>query len=331
MMKEIKKHRIFRNIILFSLGLNVLMCGFFFEKTTVELDTEKHIVYQNESAEVVIKAFEDSAKTAGEKYSDRYYSLFGTVLSKNDNNREFVIGKSDYEKNIVCSTADEEIISAISKINENDKVNVYGKLTVGWFGNIVFKADKVEKTAVSNPSDSVLSMLDGKTIDKKTTLQRQLGKNGVNIYIPKSWKEVEHNITGEELGNMPGYQYRLNELGKREAYAESFFVCYFDKKTMLADEDDIDENDLIEKAIIKDIFKKTDDTIKKFPAKKIETYYDASYKYYKDTFTKEPTNDNYKVEVIFQEKGEGIIVYVYVYEEHRRYRDDIMMVLSMVS
>ncbi|MCR5776038.1 MAG: hypothetical protein K6G84_01310 [Lachnospiraceae bacterium] len=62
--------------------------------------------------------------------------------------------------------------------------------------------------------------------------------------------------------------------------------------------------------------------------KTIKTDGGKTYKYYKDVYTKEITDDNYKVEVIFQEKGKGIIVYVYVYETHKRYKDDILLLLS---
>ena len=333
MKKEIKYHNRFLNIVLSVLiiGVSLILSGFFFDNTTVELDTETDRVYRNETADIIIKAFEDDQNSAKNKYANKCYLLYADVLSKKDDNREFVIGKENGKKKISCKTSDQTVIDEISKIKEGDSVRVYGKLTVDWFGEIILTADKVEKSTISKASDSIYSMKDGKSLDKNKALMRRLGDSGIIFYIPEKWKSVEHDITGEELGTMPGYQYRLNELEKREAYAESFFIGYFDKKTMLADVDDINENDLIEKAIIKDILKKDDISLKKFPAKKVKTYYGADYKYYKDTFTKNPTNDNYKLEMIFQEKGDGIIVCIYVYEEHRRSKNDIMMVLSMLS
>nr|MCR4745179.1 hypothetical protein [Lachnospiraceae bacterium] len=313
-MREIKTIKVNNKIFIsiFFILLYFTVSGFFFDKVTVELDTEKTIVYQNESADVVVKAFEDSSKTAEKNYSNNYLLLYGTVISKSDDNKKFVIGKKSGKKNINCKTADKALIEEISKINENDSVKVYGRLTLDFFGNINLDMDKLETSGNNQLKSSLLTTIDGKTFDKEKALIRGTGKNNDTIfYIPNDWKAVEHDIKKEGISKIPGYQYKLNELGKKEAYAESFFICCIDKESIVADKDDINENELIEKAILKDIFKKTDSTINKFPAKKVKTYYGSEYKYYKDTFTKELTGDSYRVEVIFQEKDEEILMYIY--------------------
>ena len=94
------------------------------------------------------------------------------------------------------------------------------------------------------------------------------------------------------------------------AIAESFFVCYFDKSRV--DKNDQNDDALIEEAIIRDIMHSS--TIKRFPLKKSRTYYGASYKYYRDQYKPE-LGQKYFVEMIFQETGKGIIVYVYIYRD----------------
>ena len=310
----------------------MILCGFLFEKTTVELDTEKYPVYRNESADTVIQAFTDSEKTARENYNGKNLLLYGKIVDKGKNNNEFSIGNSAYKKNIKCKISDKSLIEVMSGLNINDSVRVYGKFNVPIIGGMELKAVKIEKSSLDRSTDNVYSLLNGRSLDKNTAKKRIIGKDKVSFFIPSNWEAVEHSIIDEDLGKIPGYQYRLNELGKKEALAESFFVCYFDKKEFLADSDDMNKNDLIEKAILRDIFKKDDIALKKYPAKKVKTPYGASYKYYKDVYTKEISDDNYKAEVVFQEKGEdGIIIYVYIYENHKRYTDDIMLVLSTID
>ena len=63
-MREIKTIKVNNKIFIsiFFILLYFTVSGFFFDKVTVDLDTEKTIVYQNESADVVVKAFEDKRR-----------------------------------------------------------------------------------------------------------------------------------------------------------------------------------------------------------------------------------------------------------------------------
>nr|WP_197029555.1 hypothetical protein [Butyrivibrio sp. AE3004] len=305
--------------------MNIMLCGALFAKPDVILDTEKNALYQYTSAEAIISAFESDPKKAKEKYNGNPYLISGTVIFKKNNNKEISLGINRQTKSVItCKTTDK---TALENVNEGDRISLFGKLNVGFiYYGLSMNIDSVMWDANASYSDDTFIMLDGTIVNKTSLVKRTFADTGINFYIPSTWKSVEHDIETEKLGNMPGYQYTLNKIGKKRAKAESLFICYFDKKAMV-DINDQNENYLIEKAIIKDILKK--DTLKVFPLKMEATYYNANYKYYRDSY-KQALGEKYQVEFIFQEIDKAIIVYMYVYQEPGNI-SDVMTTLRFVE
>ena len=306
-----------------------ILCG---AKTLVELDTETNIVYQSIGADKVLSDFSKDEKAAKNTYDDGYYLLYGNVTSKNKNNKEISVGAIDLktQEKIVCKFSDRADINYVGGLSVGNTVRIYGKLSVGFKNALSLKAKGISKIDSLKASDDAYSVQDGNEI-KKSSMKNRTIKNSsdevaVSFYIPSDWQDVEHDISKDKLGSISGYQYRLNEINNKDPYAESFFVCYFDKNTGV-DMNDKGNNKLIEEAILRNILDK--DNLGAFPLKSVKTYYDAKYKYYRSTFLKS-TGDKYKVEVVFQEKGDGILVYLYVYN-NPRHVNDIMVMMRLLE
>lgn len=313
-------------ICLIMVCMSAILCG---AKTAVELDTQSRVVYESIGTDKIFKDFSNDDKVAKSTYSDNYYLLYGKVLSKSKNNKEIVLGAIDGKSSnkLTCKFSDKDDIKFVSSLSISSTVRVYGKLTVGLKNALTLKEIKgISKVDAGNVADGAFSVLGGRAIKKTSMKKTAIEGSNTTFYVPSEWQNVEHDIKKEQLGSMSGYQYRLNEIENKDAYAESLFVCYFDKISGV-DKNDRGDNKLIEEAILRDILGK--DSLKKFPLKTVNTYYGTKYKYYRDSYKKD-TGEKYQVEVVFQEKGDGIIVFFYVYKEPKHV-GDIMVVMRMLE
>ena len=93
----------------------MFLCGFDFWEKKVAMDTEAIIVYQTAEAGDILEAFAKDKDKAKERYNDRYFAVYGVILSKKDNSREFILGTGNKtDKNgIVCQTADKGLIETV--------------------------------------------------------------------------------------------------------------------------------------------------------------------------------------------------------------------------
>jgi len=91
---------------------------------------------------------------------------------------------------------------------------------------------------------------------------------------------------------------------------------------------DIDRLDDVEKLMIQNIENKN--SISGFPLKKVKTYYNANYQYYRGNFKTE-LGTGYRTEYIFQKAGEtGILMYLYLYKEEKNI-SDIMLITRLLE
>lgn len=310
---------------LLVLFANTFLCG---ANDVFELDTENTPVYQSIDTDKVFRDFSNDSKTAKKSYDENFYLLYGKVLSKNKNNKEITVGaiNSNSENEVKCKFSDKADINYVSGLSVGNTVRMYGKLSVGITSSLSFKAKGIAKVETVNFTDDSYSVWGGNVIKKSSMSKKTIEGSSVVYYVPQEWTSVEHDIKVENLGSISGYQYSLNNLGKKDTYEECFFVCYFDKKTGV-EKKNIGEDKLIEEAILGDILGQLK---KKFPAKTIKTYYGPKYKYYRDIF-KRSTGEKYQVETVFQEKGDGIIVYLYLYHKEAKHVGDIMVVMRLLE
>ncbi len=323
-------------ILCFILLAGLILCGFDFGTKKVAMDTEERIVYQIIGADELSELLRKD-KSAKVLYEDKYYAAYGVIESIKADGRELVLkGIADTgSKGITCKAGDDAVIDMVRKIKAGDTVLLYGKVSAG----LVVNAPSIKILSLEGAEDSSFSKdmyaIPGEKIVKRSALKkRELNDGEISYYIPQSWEAVEHDIKKEGLGNIEGRQYCLNKLDKGKAYAESFFVCYFDKSKV--DINDRGDNELIEEAIIRDIM--SSDNIKSFPFKKCKTYYGTEYKYYRDIY-RTKTAEKYSLEMIFQETDGGMLMYVYVYRDDgnrgnkgkKSSLDDIMVTLRLIG
>ncbi|MBR1476453.1 MAG: hypothetical protein IJ608_00630 [Lachnospiraceae bacterium] len=311
-------------LMLLILPVVTVLCGFsFFKQNTVLVDTSNNHVYEQTSADDILSEFEKDSDAAKDKYKGGYYIISGKIehISQKGDTIE-IVGSSHKDDHIICSCPKNLRTEALA-YNEGDGIAVFGKITVDLIDReIHLEADKLSSVPLVNKT-GVFYLLDGTNIDKNSMSRRTLNNGTVSYYIPSTWKEVEHSIIGEELGTIEGYQYVLNKLpGNTDTVPESFFVCYFDNDSKLANRDEKEETERIEKAIIKNISDEGD------KIKDVTTYYGVKYNYYKSIYK------GNRLEYIFQKNGsDGLVMYLYVYTDEKHLSDVLFVTrfLEIVS
>ena len=322
-----------KTFFVFFLLLGILLCGFGFNQSEMILDTEQNIVYQNLSIDKIFTDFAADKDSAKNKYNHSRIVLCGKVseIAKKYKTIILTAANENQEGTLKCSFSDKNLTAYVKTLSQGDLVKVYGKFSISIINNnLNIDVSKIEKITADTTIDTCYSLLNGKTIDQKNLSVRTLADKKITYYIPAEWSEIEYNIVDNSLGVMEGYQYRLDEIPQSAAvHPESLFVGYFDNQ-LLKFSSDKNKTDLIERSIIANILNKKADSLAKFPAKKIDTYYGAKYQYYQDAY-KDNLGQGYHVEFVFQKLNtDGILVYLYVYYDPNHI-DDIMFLMRLLE
>lgn len=313
-------------IILIELFCFVFLFGGIFDSQKVKMDTESKIVYQTISVDQILNMKLGNAQNAVAN-NGNYFAVYGKISSISGKTLFIKDYESDSMNQIECSFSN----LATNLYKTGDNVKVYGQYKYNSLTKKqTIEGDRVEKGEWTNIKYDGYSTLYGDTIYKSDLIEKTLSNGKIKYYIPEDWKMVEHSIANENLGTIEGYQYRLNEINNYSVSPESLFICYFDY-SKLANEGDKEETKLIEKTIASNILKiKPESIVGSFPQKSIKTYYNREYHYYDDSFNK-LSGKGYHTEFIFEKAGNGMIVYLYVYDNNTNNLDDVMSVLRMVS
>ena len=316
-------------VVMLAIGAILALCGAnWLDSAKVTIDTENNRVYQYHTTDEVIAEFASDANAAKEKYQGAYVLLAGkiTEIEKNGKNMS-VSGLAETTDGIECSY-DKSLRPAVSGYKVNDSVALYGKLSVGLFDKKVrLNIEKIVQVPAVIKSDEVYFLLDGTFFDKAEAEKVTLDEGHIAYYIPRIWtgEEIQHNIEEEGLGIIEGYQYVLNKIpGASDTVPEALFVCYFDNQKLLADyQNDSDETELIEKAIVANILGE----VKSFPTKEVKTYYGTEYTYYDGVFKNAlETGTGYHAEFVFQEDSDdGIVMLLYVYKDTKHLGDVLFL------
>ncbi len=293
----------------------------------VTLDTDKYVIYENVRAETMLQK---SDKAFRESYDDQYLAVWGTVSTVSDGGKTLTISAWDGSggKTLKCTTQSRDVSRQVSGLASGTKVRVYGQVSVTLLLNTVtFTMTNVETLGEEVYADGMYSSISGKDYLMSEMSRVELSKGNVSYYIPESWKEVENSV---DNGNrVCGYQYRLNEIDRATAKAESLFVFYFDNEKGLKYPSDKTQTEEIEVAIINNILKKDSGTALELARTNYKTSYGAVYDYYSDTYTS-TEGETYRVEFIFENVDEeGVLCYLYVMHNDNevRHLEDVMMVL----
>ncbi len=309
----------------------VPLCGSgWFLPAKVVLDTDAKKVYMDIPAQKLIEAYDSDENSAGKTYSGGCYAVWGKIDEIKKNTIFLTFDGNKSRTRVSCSAPSRAVAESFSGLKSGDRVKVFGKVTKGiWNKNLNIGIDKVLeiKDPDAEAGEGSYSMTEGNYTFRKSDLYRKnLSDKSVTYYIPRSWtgKDVEYRIEGN-LGTIDGYQYRLDGISKKNPYAESFFVCCVNIEEFFAKNDRGDMK-LIEEAVIRDIL----GDVKIYPARTVNTYYGAKYKYYQDGFT-QSTGDRYQTEFVFQEIDEKrILMFLYVYNTRSKNNTNLNDVMSVM-
>ncbi len=310
--------------------------GAIFQTPEMTMDTEINPIYRNESVEYFLLRQKTASDVVKKEYLNQYFVMLGKVKGRNADGKQLKLGMilNNSSETLTCNAGNDEIAEAIKGLLLGDYVKVYGKMTMGVFdGKWTMTVDKVEKTFDKTISRTAYSALSGRTVDTEEMETRTLNNGAIKYYLPSGWSGVEKNLRTEKLGDLEGYQYRLNEIDKQSVTPESLFVCYFDNDEMLLRSSDKTRTEAIEQAIVKNILgEKNILGIEATPKRKLKktTSYGAEYHYFQEGYSSE-LGPNYHAEFIFQPDGnKGFVIYLYVYQK-KSHIDDVMLLLRTLE
>ena len=268
---------------------------------------------------ISIKSLNDGLKSDREEFKEAYHNHFVVlsgdlkVDSVSNNKKEINVSDSEGNKCIVDTSAS-DAKAAAEKLNKNDKVTVYGKISVTGFRSDSYKlvANKVIAGDKKFTEGSYVFDADeeynGVLVDSLTSAKK------AKYFIPQTW---DNNFVRAELTNngVNGFQYYLNAISPQYLdYPEIFSIFYFDNETYLeqvpVNPTDGDNKD-IEKEIVKNIIRDLEGTSRV----KIETFKDINgnkIDYYSTTYRPKDGND-YRLEFMFKPGKKGIICMLYLY------------------
>jgi hypothetical protein len=305
--------------------------GAIFQTPEMTMDTEINPIYRNEPVEYFLLRQKTASDVVKKEYLNQYFVMLGKVKGRNADGKQLKLGMilNNASETLTCNAGSDEVAEAIKGLLLGDYVKVYGKMTMGVFdGKWTMTVDKVEKTFDKTISRTAYSALSGRTVDTEEMETRTLNNGAIKYYLPSGWSGVEKNLKTEKLGDLEGYQYRLNEAEDKAAYAESFFIGCVTKSDLVSINDLGDDRGL-EAAIAADILGK-DSLSGKYPVKTVNTYYGLTYRYYQDIF-ETSGGDRLNTEFIFQDAGDDhLLIFLYVYRDPR-HLDEIMTVLRLAS
>lgn len=317
-------------ISLLFVGLMFTFTGAIFSSPEIVLDTENNVLYQNYTADEVVLAFANNKANATKKFEDNKVAVLGKVSSLSAGNVGLKLGTLDnkYQGVIECTSLDFDVLNYFKGLRVGDRVVLYGEVSAGLLSTSpTMKVEALEISNQETKSGDIYSLVGGSDIDTSNMNSFSIG-NMVDFRVPATWKAVAHDLEKENLGSIPGYQFRLNEIrGSQTTSTESFFICYFDND-LLKNASDRSKTDQIEEAILRNILKT--DSIEDFPLKKVTTYYGAKYQYYQDAY-QDKMGNGYHMEFVFEADGtDGVVVYIYVYKT-QSHLDEIMAVMRFLN
>lgn len=309
--------------------LSMLVSGM--GKLGVTLDTEKNKMYVHyQLADLLRNNVGMTYDEMKKMYDNKCIAVWGEIESISANKKTIVLKgiNSEQSKRIECKTSDKELINCIEKFKLGDYVKVCGKASVFITRNIEIQIEDVTECENNITANGEEQFKTGQSYTNNEHFD--IGGELIDIYVPATWVDVKHNIIEEELGEIDGLQFRLNEISGEEAIdSECFFICYLDEK-LLNNKSDISRTDAVEKSIVANIIPNEKANALKANYKKQKTYYGEEYHYYWDTY-KDSKGQKHRYEFVFKKAKKGIILFLYVYKNETNHLEDILYVMKNIT
>ena len=303
-----------------------------YAKSSMALEPSEKVVYQNIEAETILQAYDFDANGSELLFNGKYYVVWGKITGMTSSHTRFFLTDMDGESGLTLSCTAKQTVSELASLEAGDSVKVYGKIVINTWPEKTLSLDvqRVELAVGSPASLSTYSLLDGTTRSKDSMKERTIGDGDFVYYIPEAWTAVEYS-----LPNVPGYQYKLNNLSGKGT-AESLFLFYVDS-SYLNRPGDIGKTDQVQKAIIRNILKNNNLSIRPdysildsdIRSSEIKADY-CDFTGYSGWY-KDPNHHNYRVEFLFfPDSGDGVRVLLYVYNTGEHV-NDILFLMRMIG
>lgn len=303
-----------------------------YAKSSMTLEPTEKVVYQNIEADTILTAYDFDASGSERLFNGKNYVVWGKLTAFSSNHTTLYITDLDGESGLTLICTAKQRINGLEDLEAGAPVKVYGKVVINTWPeqSLSLTVQRVELAVGSPASMSTYSLLDGTTRSKDSMKERTIGDRDFVYYIPEAWTAVEYS-----LPNVPGYQYKLNNLSGKGT-AESLFLFYVDS-SYLNRPGDIGKTDQVQKAIIRNILKNNnlsirpdysilDSDIRSSVIHADYCDFDAYSGWYQD-----PNHHNYRVEFLFlPASGDGVRVLLYVYNTGDHV-NDILFLLRMMG
>ncbi len=313
--------------VLLTLGSFVSYAG-----SSLTLNASEKVVYQNMEAGMILSAYAHDEKGAALLFHGKNYVIWGKLTAVSSDRTSLSVTDVDGETGLTLSCTGEEAVSGLEDLEVGDSVKVYGKLSIVTWpkSSISLSAKRVEPAVGSPASMDTFNLLDGTSRSKNSMKERTIGDRDFVYYIPEAWTAVEYS-----LPNVPGYQYKLNNLSGKGS-AESLFLFYVDS-SYLERPGDIGKTAQVQKAIIRNILGNDSLSIRPdysfldsdISMSKIKADY-CSFTGYVGWY-EDPNHHNYRVEFLFlpQDEGDGVRALLYVYNTGDHVSDILFLMRMM--
>lgn len=302
-----------------------------YARSDLALDAAGKAVYQNIEAETILNAYASNVKGAAELFHGKNYVIWGRLSSFTSDYTRLYLTDMDGETGLTLVCTGDGAIEGLKELKSGDKIKVYGQISIRTWPESSLTLDtlRVEHAVGSPASLDTYNFLDGTSKSRSSMKERAIGDQDFVYYIPDAWTTVEYS-----LPNVPGYQYKLNNLSGKGA-AESLFVFYVDS-SYLEKPGDIDKTTQVQKAIIRNILGNDHLSIRPDYSFLDSDISMSSVKADYCTFTgyvgwyEDPNHHNYRVEFLFPPAGEdGVRVLLYVYDTGDHVNDILFMMRMM--
>lgn len=303
-----------------------------YARSDLTLDASRKVLYQNIEAETILKAYVSDAKEAAKRFHGKNYVVWGKLSSYTSDYTKLYLADVGAKSGTTLFCSGDGVIEGLEDLKSGDMIKVYGQISIRTWPEASLTLDtlRVEPAVGSPASQDTYNLLDGTSKSRSSMKERAIGERDFVYYIPDAWTTVEYS-----LPNVPGYQYKLNNLSGKGA-AESLFVFYVDS-SYLEKPGDIDKTTQVQKAIIRNILGNDHLSIRPDYSFLDSDISMSSIKADYCTFTgyagwyEDPNHHNYRVEFLFPPAGEdGVRVLLYVYDTGDHV-NDILFLMRMIE
>lgn len=292
------------------------LCGY--GTNYMKVDPDKTVIYD------VISAYDYNADSARYLSFDGHdVMMSGTVTAKDTSNKSFYLSDGNDSRVVYVDSSD--VKKETAAIRDGMEVRVFGNIQIENGRPPELTAEKIELVKGNEKSGDYI-FYDGTLYNDSDMTEVSIGDGAVTYRIPKIWSYVEQ----EEALVSPdiGHYYDINKV-KHKSSSECFCILYFKYDKYVKYENERDEQNGIERAIITNITGKDLGIFSidhyTFWTKTFEPSYGRSFDYYITDY------NDHVVEFLFTPAKDGLVVMMYIYDDDYSSNKDILYIMRTLK